>query len=199
MGEWFKKHALIGRYSSLNERYLSLPASEQQPIISTQMNIKKITSILILSFLCFIPSIQAQETYKEVLETEYTPINKELYNVIVALDKEYFDAYNSCDMEKQKSLYSENLEFFHDKGGVSTSKQDVLTAIEENICGKVTRTLLEGSIEVYPIKDYGAIEIGYHKFYNNQEPNAKSKANKFILVWKNEDGKWLITKVISLH
>nr|WP_298792598.1 nuclear transport factor 2 family protein [uncultured Allomuricauda sp.] len=163
------------------------------------MNIKKITSILILSFLCFIQSIQAQETYKEVLETEYTPINKELYNIIVALDKEYFDAYNSCDMEKQKSLYSENLEFFHDKGGVSTSKQDVLAAIEENICGKVTRTLLEGSIEVYPIKDYGAIEIGYHKFYNNQEPSAKSKASKFILVWKNEDGKWLITKVISLH
>ncbi|WP_422861804.1 nuclear transport factor 2 family protein [Flagellimonas sp. W118] len=163
------------------------------------MNIKKITSILILSFLCFIQSIQAQETYKEVLETEYTPINKELYNIIVALDKEYFDAYNSCDMEKQKSLYSENLEFFHDKGGVSTSKQDVLAAIEENICGKVTRTLLEGSIEVYPIKDYGAIEIGYHKFYNNQEPNAKSKASKFILVWKNEDGKWVITKVISLH
>tara|TARA_R110000868_G_scaffold239544_9_gene494015 strand:- start:2142 stop:2633 length:492 start_codon:yes stop_codon:yes gene_type:complete len=163
------------------------------------MNIKKMTSILILSFLCFIPFIQAQETYKEILETEYTPINKELYSIIVALDKEYFDAYNSCDMEKQKSLYSEDLEFFHDKGGLTISKQDVLTAIKENICGKVTRTLLEGSIEVYPIKDYGAIEIGYHKFYNNQEPNAKPKASKFILVWKNEDGKWLISKVISLH
>jgi ketosteroid isomerase-like protein len=163
------------------------------------MNIKKITTILILSFLGFIPFLQAQETYKEVLETEYVPIDKELYSTIVALDKEYFDAYNSCDMEKQKSLYAEGLEFFHDKGGLSTSKQDVLTAIEENICGKVRRTLLEGSIEVYPIKDYGAIEIGYHKFYNNQEPNAESKASKFILVWKNEDGKWLITKVISLH
>tara|TARA_R110002073_G_scaffold335987_1_gene529744 strand:+ start:7176 stop:7667 length:492 start_codon:yes stop_codon:yes gene_type:complete len=163
------------------------------------MNIKKITSILILSFLCSIPFIQAQETYKEVLETEYVPINKELYNIIVALDKEYFDAYNSCDMKKQKSLYSEDLEFFHDKGGLSTSKQDVLSSIEKNICEKVTRTLLEGSIEVYPIKNYGAIEIGYHKFYNNKEPNTESKASKFILVWKNENGKWLITKVISLH
>lgn len=163
------------------------------------MNLKKITPILILLFLCFTSLMHAQETYKEVLETEYMPINKELYNIIVALDKDYFDAYNSCDMEKQKSFYSENLEFFHDKGGLSTSKQDVLAAIKENICGKVTRTLLEGSIEVYPIKDYGAIEIGYHKFYNNQEPNANSKASKFILVWKNESEKWLITKVISLH
>jgi len=163
------------------------------------MNIKKITSILILSFLCFIPFIQAQETYKEVLETEYVPINKELYNIIVTLDKEYFDAYNNCDMKKQASLYSEDLEFFHDKGGLSTSKQEVLSSIEKNICGKVTRTLIEESIEVYPIKDYGAIEIGYHKFYNNQEPNAKSRASKFIMVWKKEGEKWKISKVISLH
>jgi len=59
--------------------------------------------------------------------------------------------------------------------------------------------LVEGSIEVYPIKDYGAIEIGYHKFYNNQEPNAKPNASKFIMVWKNEEEKWFISKVISLH
>ena len=55
---------------------------------------------------------------------------------------------------------------------------------------------MEGSIEVYPIKDYGAIEIGYHKFYNAQEPNAISKPSKFIMVWKNEDEKWFISKVI---
>jgi len=79
------------------------------------------------------------------------------------------------------------------------SKQEVLSSIEKNICGKITRTLIEGSIEVYPIKDYGAIEIGYHKFYNNQEPNAKSKPSKFIVVWKNENEKWYISKVISLH
>ena len=136
---------------------------------------------------------------KAILETEYDPIDKNVYEVIVAKDKEYFDAYNTCDMKKQAALYSEELEFFHDKGGLSTSKEELLTAIENNICGKVTRTLIEGSIEVYPIKDYGAIEIGYHKFYNNQEPNAKSKPSRFIMVWKNEGEKWLISKVISLH
>jgi hypothetical protein len=141
----------------------------------------------------------SQETYKDILETAYVPIDKEIYAIIAAKDKEYFDAYNTCDMKKQASLYSEDLEFFHDKGGLSTSKQEVLTSIENNICGKVTRTLIAGSIEVYPIKDYGAIEIGYHKFYNNQEPNANSKASKFIMVWKNEDEKWSISKVISLH
>lgn len=157
---------------------------------------KRITIIILLFFISFGYS---QETYKDILETEYTPIDKAVYDIIVAMDKEYFDAYNTCDIKTQELLYSEDLEFFHDKGGLSTSKQDVLTGIENNICGKVTRTLVEGSIEVYPIKDYGAIEIGYHKFYNNQEPNAKSRPSKFIMVWKNEGGNWIISKVISLH
>ena len=160
------------------------------------MKVKPIaTLILILITL----SGYSQETYEDLLQTEYVPIDKEVYDIIVTRDKEYFDAYNTCDMKKQALLYSEDLEFFHDKGGLSTSKQEILTSIENNICGKVTRTLIDGSIEVYPIKDYGAIEIGYHKFYNNQEPNAMSKPSKFIMVWKNEGEKWLISKVISLH
>lgn len=160
------------------------------------MNVKTI-AILILLLSTFLG--YSQETYKDILETKYEPIDKKIYDDIVAMDKEYFDAYNACDMKKQASLYAEDLEFFHDKGGLSTSKQEVLTSIEKNICGKVTRTLLEESIEVYPIKEYGAIEIGYHKFYNNQEPNAISKPSKFIMVWKKEEEKWKISKVISLH
>lgn len=157
----------------------------------------KFFTILSLLLICQIS--HSQNTIKEIYASEYEPVDKKLYDIIVAMDKEYFDAYNTCDMKKQESLYSENLEFFHDEGGLTTSKQDILASIEKNICGKVTRTLIEGSIEVYPIKDYGAIEIGYHKFFNNQEPNAESKPSKFILVWKNEEDKWLITKVISLH
>ncbi len=153
-----------------------------------------ILSLLLINQISF-----SQNTIKEIYASEYEPVDKEVYDIIVAKDKEYFHAYNTCDMQKQESLYSENLEFFHDKGGLNSSKQEVLASIERNICGKVTRTLIEGSIEVYPIKDYGAVEIGYHKFYNNQEPNTESKPVKFIIIWKNEEDKWLITKVISLH
>jgi len=59
--------------------------------------------------------------------------------------------------------------------------------------------LIKGSLEVYPIKNYGAVEIGYHTFYNNKEPNAIAKASKFIIMWKKENDAWSITKVISLH
>lgn len=130
---------------------------------------------------------------------KYKPSNVDLHNQIVKMDAIYFTAYNNCDLETQADLYDENIEFFHDKGGLSTDKNGLLKALKENICNKVTRTLIKGSIEVYPIKDYGAIEIGYHKFFNKEEPNAKSIPSKFIMVWKKEKNTWKITKVISLH
>ena len=102
-------------------------------------------------------------------------------------------------MNKQALIYSDKIEFFHDKGGLMTSKKDILDATERNICGKVTRELIKGSIEVYPIKDYGAVQIGFHKFHNNQEPNAESSPSKFVTVWNNDKGEWKMTKVISLH
>jgi len=130
---------------------------------------------------------------------EYIPVDKKLFDEIVAMDKEFFDAYNNCDLEKQASIYSDDIEFFHDKGGLMTSKKEIIDATKLYICGKVTRELIEGSVEVYPIKDYGAVQIGFHKFYNNQEPDADSKPSKFITIWQNENGSWKMAKVISLH
>ncbi len=125
--------------------------------------------------------------------------DKALYDTIMELDKTYFTAYNECDMKTQREFYDEDIEFYHDMGGLATDKAELLKSIEKNICGKVTRTLIEESVEVHAIKDFGAIQIGMHKFYNNQEPNAISKPTKFIVIWKKTNTKWLISRVISLH
>ncbi|MGL1888476.1 MAG: serine hydrolase [Reichenbachiella sp.] len=130
---------------------------------------------------------------------KYMPVDKKLFDEIVAMDKEFFDAYNNCDLKKQTSIYSTDIEFFHDKGGLMTSKKGIIEATERNICGKVTRELIYGSVEVYPIKNYGAVQIGFHRFHNNQEPDAESIPSKFITTWRNENGDWKISKVISLH
>jgi ketosteroid isomerase-like protein len=136
-----------------------------------------------------------------IAELEYYPLANEqkLYDTIVELDSIFFTAYNNCDLSKQSDLLSEDLEFYHDKGGLSTSKSEVMTAIENNICGKVTRELVKGSIEVYQIPGFGAVQMGMHKFHNSQEPNAIPKASKFITIWKRQDDEWSITRVISLH
>lgn len=122
-----------------------------------------------------------------------------LYKTIVRMDSIFFHVYNTCDMATQASIYSDSIEFYHDTGGLTTSKEQLLESTRKNICGKVTRELVRGSIEVSPIPGYGAVEIGQHKFHNNEEKNAVPKASKFVVIWKNENGKWKMTRVISLH
>jgi len=130
---------------------------------------------------------------------EYVAVDMALHETIVAMDNKFFAAYNQCDMDTQAAMYAQDMEFFHDKGGLMTSKSEILAATERNICGKVSRELVAGSVEVYPIANYGAVQIGFHKFHNNQEPNAPSVPSKFIIMWHNVEGQWQITKVISLH
>jgi hypothetical protein len=132
----------------------------------------------------------------------YKPDDHQLYETIVKLDSTFFGAYNTCgtNLAKYGAFFSENIEFYHDQGGLMTSKQDIIDATKRNICGKVTRELVKGSIEVYPIKDFGAIEIGLHKFHNNQEPiGTPSKIGRFMVIWENKNNEWKITRVISLH
>jgi len=156
-----------------------------------------ITSIIITLLLV---SCSSQKNDYQ-LTKNYVPDDVELYKTIVALDSAFFGAYNNCttELDKYSEFYSDELEFYHDKGGFMNSKAAVVEGTKKNICGKVTRELVKGSIEVYPIAGYGAIEIGLHKFHNKEEPNAVSKADRFTVIWKKENNEWKIAKVISLH
>jgi len=123
----------------------------------------------------------------------------ELHKFISELDSIFFTAYNTCDLDTQANLISEDLEFYHDKGGLSTSKKEMMEAVEKNICGKVRRELVKGSIEVSEIPGFGAVQLGMHKFYNNQELNAISKPSRFVTLWKQTGDSWQMTRIISLH
>ena len=135
------------------------------------------------------------------LTKTYKPDDLQLYKTIIGLDSTFFGAYNTCDknLEKYASFYADDIEFYHDKGGLINNKQALVDGTQKNICGKVTRELVKGSIEVYPIKDYGAIEIGLHKFHNSQEPQVTPKAGRFTIIWQKLPNGWKIVKVISLH
>jgi hypothetical protein len=100
----------------------------------------------------------------------------------------------------QTGFYSDSIEFYHDQAGLITSKEIILEATKENICGKINRELVEGSIEVYPIQGFGAIEIGMHRFVNiNAEKETSGITGKFVFVWQKENEEWKIRRVISLH
>ena len=124
------------------------------------------------------------------------PPADELYKTVAGLDAALFDAYNHCNLDKLGSMVAEDLEFYHDKTGLSVGRQPFVDAIKANICGKVHRELVPGTLEVYPLKDYGAVEIGVHRFTHPDDPHSLGEA-KFVTVWQLKDGVWKITRAIS--
>ena len=120
----------------------------------------------------------------------------DLFQTVAGLDTALFDAYNHCQLDKLGALVDENLEFYHDQTGLSVGRDLFLRAIKVNICGKVQRELVPGSLEVYPLKGYGAVEIGVHRFTHSDDPSALGQA-KFVTVWRQKDGAWQVTRAIS--
>ncbi len=153
---------------------------------------------LLLTIVVFISACTSTKNNKSNLLEPYKPDDKALYDTIVYLDSVLFEAYNNCRLDRFEKYFSENIEFYHDKGGLTTSKKELIEALKNNICGKVTRELVPGSIEVYPIAGYGAVQMGSHRFHNIRE-NSTSRPGKFVHTWRRENGEWKITRVISLH
>jgi uncharacterized protein (TIGR02246 family) len=122
----------------------------------------------------------------------------ELDKAIAALDTALFDAYNRCDLEKFASFFADNVEFYHDQGGVTLGKAALADSVKKNICGKVTRELVPGTLLVYHMKGYGAVEMGIHRFHHpGHEDTDPVGEGKFIHLWQYKDGAWKITRVIS--
>ena len=91
---------------------------------------------------------------------------EDLDKAVASLDAALFDSYNRCDLEKFASFFVDDVEFYHDQGGVTLGKENLTDSVKKNICGKVTRELVPGTLHVYPMKGYGAVEMGVHRFHH---------------------------------
>ena len=123
-----------------------------------------------------------------------------LFSEIARMDALLFDAYNQRDLEKIKTLFAPDLEFYHDRGGL-TRYQENMDSFKKTFEGpaRMRRELAEGTLEVYPLKGYGAVEIGIHRFYTT-DPGQKERLTataKFVHVWQQKDGEWKLARVIS--
>lgn len=122
----------------------------------------------------------------------------ELDKAVAALDSALFDAYNRCDLEKFASFFVEDVEFYHDQGGVTLGRAALTDSVKKNICGKVTRELVPGTLQVYHMKGYGAVETGVHRFHHPGHDDTEGVGEaRFIHLWQYKDGAWKITRVIS--
>ena len=123
-----------------------------------------------------------------------------LFETISALDAAVFDAFNHCSvpaqLQKHAGYFAPDVEFYHDTGGVTWSRQDMLANTEKYVCGNFRRELVPGTLKVFPVKDFGAIEQGTHRFCQFADGKCDGLAD-FVVVWSNQNGHWQITRVLS--
>lgn len=124
--------------------------------------------------------------------------SRELYHEIARMDSILFNAFNSRDVLKFGSLFTDDLEFFHDKGGLTdyNHTMNFMKDVVKNNNG-LRRDLVKGSLEVYPVPGYGAIQIGAHTFCHLENGKQDCGTFKFVHVWQKKDGTWKISRVVS--
>ncbi|MGV7107147.1 serine hydrolase [Flavobacterium sp. U410] len=149
-------------------------------------------------FVFFFIFISTKNTYAQIKKTDA------LYQTILAQDSLLFSVgFNTCDISQFEELLSENLKFYHDKGGIS-NKEKFLNDLKNGLCQnpkirQVKRILKEEDTEIFPLYNngilYGAIQNGTHLFY--ESPESEPGIAKFSNVWELENGKWKLTTSLS--
>lgn len=124
-------------------------------------------------------------------------------------DDAYWAAYNSCDLKALSAMNTDDLEFYHDQGGVMKGRAPFDNAMAKNICGnpanKVRREAIKDSVHAYPLMEngalYGAIIEGRHQFYNAApgRPGVLSGTARFTSLFLLKDGAWKMSRVLSYN
>src|SRR5215831_3310275 len=123
----------------------------------------------------------------------------QLDTAITQLDRQLFDAYNHCDLKKFDSLLASDVEFYHDQGGVTLGHAALTESVKNNICtGDTQRVLVAGTLRIYYMKGYGAIETGVHRFVHprTETTNGTGEAS-FVHLWQYKRGTWKLTRALS--
>jgi ketosteroid isomerase-like protein len=161
------------------------------------MRISAASRLAVLLILLFSSAgLQAQV---KVTALEDIKNQTDLDKAISELDTQLFDAYNHCDLKKFDSLLADDVEFYHDQGGVTLGHAKLTESIKNNICtGDTQRELVPGTLKIYYMKGYGAIEMGVHRFLHakTEATNGVGEAS-FVQLWRCQDGSWRLTRVLS--
>ena len=133
---------------------------------------------------------------------------QELYNEIAAVDLKLFAAiFDTCDIPALASLIADDFEFYHDKDGLSSTTGAQFVKAIEGTCERqktgvdyrARREIVPGSLKVYPLNNYGAVEVGEHRFYQllPGQPERLVEVSLFTQVWKKDESGWKLTRVLS--
>ncbi|GAA0638420.1 nuclear transport factor 2 family protein [Brevundimonas lenta] len=137
------------------------------------------------------------------------PAEPALTEAIAARDAAIFSVmFDQCDPPALADLVTDDLEFYHDRGGAMFTRRTFVEDYDRNCNARKApdswrsrRELVPGTLKVYAIPDYGAVAEGTHQFYERQGdgPEALAGRARFSVLWKLEpDGQWRMARAFSI-
>lgn len=132
----------------------------------------------------------------------------DLRSQIVAADARLFELFmEGCDPTALRDMVTDDFEFFDDRGGLVATNGDAFVAQYAGRCSgrdapdawRSRREALPETIEIFPIKEYGAVETGEHVFYERQGESEERRVGRarFAQMWKLEGDSWKLARVFS--
>ncbi len=138
--------------------------------------------------------------FAESSEQDSSATQDMLFTTVAALDNTVFDAFNRCgdpeQLEIHASYFSPDTEFYHDNGGVTWTRDAMIANTKKHACGNYQRELIPGTLEVFPIKGFGALARGTHRFCQSDTGSCGGQAD-FVMLWREQDGRWQVTRTFS--
>jgi hypothetical protein len=155
-------------------------------------------AIIILSMALVTVSFIAIKKADKVAVQPDSPVSGALYNEIAGLDSLMFNDFNAKNLEGLKKYFEPSLELYQDNAGIRDYHEtmEAFGALFKQSY-VLSRKLVPGSMEVYPIKGYGAIETGRHRFSHIEGGKPISATFKFMNIWHQKNGKWRIARLIT--
>ncbi|MBO9151734.1 nuclear transport factor 2 family protein [Chitinophaga sp. GCM10012297] len=131
-----------------------------------------------------------------------------LSRLILEKDSLFWFSYNTCDIKAFAAFFSDSVEFYHDKGGITQGLKSLVQSMTDGFCKqpdefRLRREAVPGTVQVFPLRKndiiYGAIISGEHYFYINRkgQPERRDGWAKFTHLWLKENGEWKMTRVLS--
>ena len=93
------------------------------------------------------------------------PTGQQLVDLTAELDSKLLTAYTTCDIDTFVSMMASDIENDHDEVGRLVGREAAKNLLVEGVCAtlkkgiKPRRELMAGSLEVYRIAQFGALEF----------------------------------------
>jgi hypothetical protein len=131
----------------------------------------------------------------------------DITQTVLLRDALFWNAYNDCNVAAMQPFFTDDVEFYHDKGGPTFGLANLVDSFRKMCDSRkqihVRREAAKDTVKVFPMKSsdviYGAIISGDHYFYTQEEGKKEHLEGlaRFTHLWLLKDGQWKMSRVLS--